>query len=75
MTTVGAAWKRLDKNSNKFISVTLDKALLPLTIDNTKRLALFPVKEKPSDKSPDFRVDLYVPEEKEENEPKTDLWD
>lgn len=68
MSTVGAGWKKQDKNGRPYISTSIDKALLPLTIDNTKRLALFPVKEKKNDKSPDFILDLYVPEEKEEND-------
>lgn len=70
MTTIGAAWVKTDKNNLTYISLTLDKALLPLTIDNTRRIALFPVKEKASDKSPDFKVDLYIPEEKTSEEMK-----
>lgn len=69
MSTIGAGWKKKDKNDNPYISVSLDEALLPLQIDSNKRLALYPVKEKKSDKSPDFRVDLYIPKEQtEENE-------
>lgn len=67
MSTVGAGWKKQDKNGNPYISASIDEALLPLTIDSNKRLALYPIKDKKSDKSPDFRIDLYVPKEKEEN--------
>lgn len=68
MSTIGAGWKKKDKNDNPYISISLDEALLPLTIDSNKRLALYPVKEKRSDKSPDFRVDLYVPKEQTEED-------
>lgn len=68
MSIVGAAWKKKDKNGNPYISTALDEALLPLTIDKTKRLALYPVKEKKNENSPDFRIELYIPKEKEENE-------
>ena len=74
MTTIGAAWKKRDKNNEPYLSCEIDKALLPLTIDETKRLAFFPVKEKRSDKSPDFRIDLYIPENDKE-EPKEIPWD
>lgn len=67
MTIVGAGWKKKDKNSNPFVSFTIDEAVLPLTIDKGKRLAAFPVKEKKSENSPDFVLDLYVPKEKTEN--------
>lgn len=66
MSTIGAGWKEKDKNGNPFIKWSIDKALLPLTIDNTKRLAAFPVKDKKSDKSPDFILNMYVPEEQKE---------
>lgn len=66
MSTIGAGWKEKDKNGNSFIKWSIDKALLPLTIDSTKRLAAFPVKEKKSEKSPDFILNLYVPEEQKE---------
>lgn len=73
MTTIGAAWKKQDKNGKPYISTSIDKELLPLTIDENKKLALFPIAEKASDKSPDFRVVLFVPEEDKENT--TDIWD
>lgn len=75
MTTIGAGWKKKDKNDKSFISISIDKELLPLTIDETKKLSIFPIGEKQSDKSPDFRVVLFVPDEKEKDEPKADLWD
>ena len=65
MTTIGAGWKKMDKNNDPYISWEVDEALLPLTIDKGKRLASFPVKEKKSDNSPDFRLDLFVPKDKE----------
>lgn len=71
MTTIGAGWKKKDKNENPYISWEIDEALLPLTIDKGKRLAAFPVKEKNTEKSPDFRLDLFVPKEKAEGTPET----
>lgn len=68
MSTIGVAWKQKDKNGNPYISTVIDEALLPLTIDSNKRIALYPVKEKKNDKSPDFRIELYIPKDKEENE-------
>lgn len=67
MTTIGAGWKKTDKNNSPYISWEVDEALLPLTIDKGKRLASFPVKEKKSENSPDFRLDLFVPKDKEGN--------
>ena len=65
MTTIGAGWKKTDKNNSPYISWEIDEALFPLTIDKGKRLASFPVKEKKSENSPDFRLDLFVPKDKE----------
>lgn len=73
MTTIGAAWKQRDKNNEPYLSCKIDEELLPLTIDETKRLAFFPVKEKKSDNAPDFRIVLYKPETDKEEEPKQDL--
>lgn len=67
MTTIGAAWKKKDKNENPYISCSIDEALMPLTLDNTKRLSLYPVKDKKSENSPDFRLDLYVPKNQTES--------
>ena len=67
MTTCGAGWKKIDKNGNPYISWEIDEALQPLTIDKNKRLAAYPVKEKKSEKSPDFRLDIFVADEKKEN--------
>jgi uncharacterized protein (DUF736 family) len=65
MTTIGAGWKKTDKNNSPYISWEIDEALFPLTIDKGKRLAAFPVKEKKSENSPDFRLDLYIPKDKD----------
>ena len=74
MTTIGAGWKKQDKKGNPFISLTIDEELLPLTIDSTKKLSIFPIGDKQSEKSPDFRFVIFKPEEKTD-EPKTDIWD
>lgn len=74
MTVIGAGWKKRDKNDKPYISVAIDKELLPLTIDETKRLSLFPVNEKKNEKEPDFRVVMFIPETKE-SDTKSDIWD
>lgn len=70
MTTIGAGWKKIDKKSNPYYSFSIDKALQPLTIDNTKRLCAYPIAYAPGEKkenSPDLRLDMFViePQEKE----------
>jgi uncharacterized protein (DUF736 family) len=77
MTTIGAGWKKRDENDNPYISCSADEALLPLTIDKNKRLALYPIKEKKTENSPDFILDLFVPKKKEENNQTSDdtIWD
>lgn len=74
MTTIGAGWKKQDKNGKHYISISIDRALFPLTIDENKKISIFPIAEKQNENSPDFRVNMFIPEEKEEKE-KTDLWD
>ena len=67
MTTVGAGWKKTDKNGKPYVSISIDDALLPLTIDSTKKLSLFPIQEsKENDKAPDFRLVLFIPKQDEE---------
>lgn len=66
MTTIGAGWKKQDKNGNPYISFAVDKALLPLTLDSTKLISAYPVKEKQTDKSPDFRLDIFIPSDEKE---------
>lgn len=71
MTVIGAGWKKTDKNGKPYISISLDKALLPLTIDENKKVSIFPVTDKQSEGAPDFRVNMFIPDEKEE---KSDVW-
>jgi len=65
MTTIGAGWKKQDKNGKAYISISIDKELLPLTVDENKKISIFPIAEKPSDKAPDFRVVMFMPNEDE----------
>ena len=73
MTTFGAGWKKTDKNGNPYISFSIDKALLPMTIDENKRIAAYPITYeagKKKENSPDFRLDIFVVETQEkETEP------
>ena len=62
MTTIGAGWKKVDKNQKPYISISIDKALLPLTIDEKKRISVFPIADKENENGPDYRVVLYIPE-------------
>ncbi len=68
MTTIGAGWKKRDKNDNPYISFALDKTLLPITIDKTKMISAYPVKEKKTENSPDFRLDIFIPERQSDDE-------
>ena len=69
MADIGGGWKKTDKNNKAFISFSIDEALLPLTIDSTKTLKAFPIREKTSENSPDFRLVLFsIKEKKTENE-------
>lgn len=74
MTTIGAGWKKKDKNDNPFISWSIDEALLPLTIDKDKKLASYPIKEKKNENSPDFRLDMYIPKKQDAAEEIEDLF-
>ena len=62
MTTIGAGWKKTDKNNKPYISISIDKALLPLTIDEKKKISIFPIEDKENEKAPNYRVVLFVPE-------------
>lgn len=73
MTVIGAGWKKQDKNGKPYISLSFDKVLLPLTIDENKKISIFPISDKQNEKAPDFRVNMFVPEDKDD-EPKTDVW-
>ena len=64
MADIGGGWKKKDKNEKAYISFSIDKALLPLTIDSTKNLKAFPIREKQSDNAPDFRLVLFSNDEK-----------
>lgn len=75
MTTIGAGWKKKDKNDKSYISISIDEELLPLTIDANKRISIFPVKDKTSDKSPDFRIVLFKPSEQNQETPTSNIWD
>ena len=66
MTVIGAGWKKQDKNNKPYISISIDRELLPLTFTDNKKISIFPIAEKPNEKSPDFRVVMFMPEEKEE---------
>ena len=66
MADIGGGWKKEDKNNKPYISFSIDKALLPLTIDSTKSLKAFPIKDKSSDNAPDFRLVLFSNEEQKE---------
>ena len=46
MTVIGAGWKKQDKNGKAYISISIDKELLPLTIDENKKLSIFPSVEE-----------------------------
>lgn len=67
MATIGAAWLKNKDNGEFFYSCNIDEALLPLTLTKEKRLILVENKNKgDNEKAPDFKIELYIPKEKEE---------
>jgi len=67
MTTIGAAWLNTKEDGGFYYSCNIDEALLPLTLTKEKRLILVENKNKgDNEKAPDFKIELYVPKEKEE---------
>lgn len=66
MAIVGAGWETENKEGKKYISIKFDDDLLPMTIDSTKRFSLKRC-EKKSENAPDFRLEMYVLKQKEEN--------
>ena len=72
MTTIGAAWlksREKDGKTEHYYSISLDDAILPLTIDNTKRLILKENKNKGNnEKAPHLYLDIYIPEQKKDTE-------
>lgn len=66
MTTIGAAWlkqKKKDGQKEFYYTISIDEAVLPLTIDKEKRLVLKENKNKgDNDKSPNFYLDIYIPD-------------
>lgn len=71
MTTIGAAWlksKDVSKENNAvekeyYYTISIDDAILPLTIDKTKRLVLKENKNKgDNEKAPNFYLDIYIPD-------------
>lgn len=74
MTTIGAAWlksKEKDGQKEYYYTISIDDAVLPLTIDNTKRLVLKENKNKgDNDKAPNFYLDIYIPDSSKKEQPK-----
>lgn len=68
MTTIGAAWIKQREDSNEFYySFSLDRAILPFTLTEDKRLTLKENKNKNSnEKAPDFYLDVFVPLKQED---------
>lgn len=74
MTTIGAAWlKNREKDGQKeyYYTISIDEAVLPLTIDKTKRLVLKENKNKgDNDKAPNFYLEIYIPDATKKEQPK-----
>ena len=66
MTTIGAAWlknKEKDGVTEYYYTISIDEAVLPLTIDKTKRLVLKENKNRGDNiKAPNFYLDIYIPD-------------
>ena len=74
MTTIGAAWlktKEKDEQKEYYYTISIDDAILPLTIDKDKRLILKANKNKgDNDKAPDFYLEIYIPDSTKKEQPK-----
>lgn len=69
MTTIGLNFSGIkkDKNDRMYIIIQPVKDILPITINDKKLLCLREVKERQSDKSPCFTLDMFVPEKNEDS--------
>lgn len=74
MTTIGAAWlknREKDGQTEYYYTISIDEAVLPLTIDKTKRLVLKENKNKgDNDKAPNFYLEIYIPDATKKEQPK-----
>lgn len=75
MTTIGAAWLKSkdkeDKSKEYYYTISLDDAILPLTIDSSKRLVLKENKNRgDNEKAPNFYLDIYIPDGTKKEQPK-----
>ena len=68
MTTIGLNFSGIkkDKKDRMYIILQPVKDLLPITIDSKKLLCLREVKDRQSDNSPLFTLDMFVPEKNED---------
>ncbi len=62
---IGGGWNKVDTNNKEYISVSFDKALKPLIIDDTKVVALFPNDRKETADQPDWHVCMDIKKPKE----------
>ena len=58
MTAIGAAWWKYTENGKQYLSIGIDKELLPFAIREGKTLTLWeiPEAERTSDKSPHYKL-------------------
>lgn len=71
MTTIGATWIKNNDKGDYYYSITFDKAILPLTITEDKRLIMKENKNKQNkEKAPNFYVDIFVPDKTKAEKPK-----
>lgn len=57
---IGAAWYKFTEDGKQYLSIKLDEAILPLTIQEDKYLTLWeiPESDRKSDNSPHYSVNL-----------------
>ena len=65
---IGAGWNKTDSNNKEYISWSIDDALKPLVIDNTKSLASFLNERKEKDEHPDWILCMDVKKPKDETQ-------
>lgn len=67
MTRIGAGWIKHTDSGKQYISLTLDKEILPFAVTENRKILLWEISEekRTNDKSPHYTVDVIEPEKKE----------
>ena len=66
MTRIGAGWIKHTDSGKQYISLTLDKEILPFAVTENRKFNLFeiPIEKRVKPNSPHYTIDVFIPEEK-----------